>query len=90
MTTAMTRAIPETRLPATNTPRQNIEVHGPRRRATDPRPCPASVQRVELKGDARPCREFSLLPANLRLLGGLIGVVASAMVICATAALFMM
>jgi hypothetical protein len=90
MTTATTHAIPETRLPATNTPRQNIGVREPRRRASDTRPPPASVQRIELEGAARPSREFALLPGNVRLLSGLIGLVASAMVICATAALFLM
>jgi hypothetical protein len=45
-------------------------------------------QRIELEGDARPCREFAILPANARLLAGLIGWVASAIVLCATAALF--
>jgi hypothetical protein len=90
MTTATTHAIPETRLPATNTPRQNIEVREPRRRASDTRPRPASVQRIELQCDARQCREFAILPANARLLAGVLGLVASAMVICATAALFLM
>ena len=90
MTTATTHAIPETRLPATNTPRLNIEVREPRRRASDMRPRPASVQRIQLKGDACPGREFALLPSNVRLFSGLIGLVASAMVICATAALFLM
>jgi hypothetical protein len=90
MTTATTHAMLERRLPATNTPRQSIEVREPRRRASDTRPQPASVQRIELKGDACPGREFAILPGNVRLLSGLIGLVASAMVLCATAALFVM
>lgn len=90
MTTATTHVISETRLPATTTPRQNIDVRELRRRASDTKPRSASMQHIELKGDARPCRELALLPANVRLLAGLIGLVASATVICATAALFVM